>query len=120
MPLIPQNGVSSKFKHPAQRHNRTWTKADFSGVPGFYRSSMNRMAPRTPESLSALIVQFIIAMIFLFATFRFKWRIGGVRHDGVPLGKSGIALVVVCMVAIFFLLATVTVLARRQVGLPAF
>ncbi len=26
---LPKNGVSSKFKQGAQRHNRTWTKPDF-------------------------------------------------------------------------------------------
>ena len=29
---LAENGDSSKFKQPAQRHNRTWTKPDLAGI----------------------------------------------------------------------------------------
>jgi len=78
------------------------------------------MSDRIPESLTALAAEFVGTMICLWAIYRFKWNVGGIRHDGTPLGRFGIATIVIAMLAIFVMLAAITVFERRHAGLPIF
>jgi len=78
-------------------------------------------APRTPESLRALLIDFGIAIAFTYMAWRFNWRLRGMpgREDG-PLPASAKWILVVASLAMFISLAFITVVERRRFGLPVF
>ena len=77
---------------------------------------------RTPESLRTLIVEFTVAIAFTYLVWRLDLPMRGrmaTRKDG-PVSKQEKWAIVVLTLAIFILLAALTSIQRKQMGLPIF
>ncbi|HWG17188.1 MAG TPA: hypothetical protein VN678_04960 [Acidobacteriaceae bacterium] len=79
------------------------------------------VAPRTPESLRVLLIEFGIAIAFTYLGWRFNWHLRGMagKEDG-PLSKSTLWVIAVLTLGLFLFLAFLIGAQREEMGLPIF
>jgi hypothetical protein len=77
-------------------------------------------ALRTPESIRVLLAEFGFAILFTYAWWRSGLPMRGISRKDGPLPKAAKWIIALFTLGFFLLLATISAVQRRQMGLPVF